>query len=191
MKEYINHFQFDTQGVSNLKNNIKAYFNSYNFKLEKEEENQIIFIKKWSFLSGYALNPLNLKTRIEINITKKQTVTINYQVNSNGFGFISPIAFSLFYERFLTNLQHFIISKKKYTIDNELLIKSAKKKMLFYIGLLLIVATISFFIGHTLSDFTGSKLLYYFVFILGIKATTTLINNYLIKTNTSEKRLTS
>ena len=113
MKEYINHFQFDTQGVSNLKNNIKAYFNSYNFKLEKEEENHLFYIKKWSFLSGYTLNPLNLKTKIEINITKNQTITINYQVTSNGFGFISPIAFSLFYERFLTNLQHFIISKKK------------------------------------------------------------------------------
>ena len=187
MKEYINHFQFDTQGVSNLKNNIKAYFNSYNFKLEKEEENHLFYIKKWSFLSGYTLNPLNLKTKIEINITKNQTITINYQVTSNGFGFISPIAFSLFYERFLTNLQHFIISKKKYTINNELLIKSAKKKMLFYIGLLLIGIITCSFIGHTLSDFTGSKLLYYFVFILGIKATTTLINNYLIKTNILQK----
>ena len=188
MKEYIKHFQYEIKNTVNLKTNIKKYFETYNFKLEKEDENQIIFIKKWSFFSGYTLNPFNLKTKIDINIHESKSISINYQVTSDGFGFITPIAFSSFYECFLSNLKLFLSTKKSYVTKNELLIKSAKKKMLFYIGLMLVGTSVSFFLGHRLSNLSGNKLLYYFGFIIGVKITTVLINKYLIKTNTLKKQ---
>ncbi|GAA4810848.1 hypothetical protein [Litoribaculum gwangyangense] len=108
MKEYDKIFEFELKNNSNLKNKFKRYFNSYNITVAKDENNKILFEKKRSILDGWKLNILNWESKIKIDLTENDKVKINHKVISNGFGFITPIAFSPLFEKYLFNLEKFI-----------------------------------------------------------------------------------
>ena len=85
MEKYNNNFEFTFSNNSEAKEKLKSYFKFYDFELIKNEKENLLFVKKWSILSGWRINPLNWETKIDIKLTENNRVIINHIVNSNGF----------------------------------------------------------------------------------------------------------
>jgi hypothetical protein len=189
MKEYNKNFEFILKNDLKLKEKLKKYFFKYNYKQIKGLENQFSFVKKWSLLDGFTLNILNWETKINIEVIENKKVLMKHTVITNGFGCISPIAFRSLFEKFLCNLEKHINQNEKYEKKNNLIIKSGKIKLLKYISVLIIGATIGIYFGVILRNLTEIKLFGYLGIIIGTIATEKILNRYLIKKNSSQQHL--
>ena len=65
MEKYNNTFEFTVSDSSKTKEKLKSYFNSYDFDQVKDEKENLLFVKKWSILNGWELNPLNWHTMMK------------------------------------------------------------------------------------------------------------------------------
>ena len=189
MKEYEKRFEFDIEDNSNLKKKLMKYFTSYNLTKVKDENSTIILEKKWSLLDGWKLNILNWETKIGINLDENNKVKINHKVITNGFGYITPIAFSSLFEKYLINLEKFINQNESFERKNNELIKLGKVKMLKYIGILIVGILIGFYFGYILENLTEIKLFGYVGIIIGALVSEKILNNYLIKNNTLQQHI--
>ncbi len=189
MKEYEKNFEFDIEDNVNLKKKIIKYFTSYNLTKVKDENNTIILEKKWSLFDGWKLNILNWETKIGINLDENKKVKINHKVITNGFGYITPIAFSSLFEKYLINLEKFINQNESFEKKNNELIKSGKIKMFKYFGILIVGISIGFYFGYILKNLTEIKLFGYVGIIIGTLVSEKILNNYLFKNNTLQQRI--
>ena len=189
MKEYDKSFEFNLVNNSNLEKRIERYFKAYNLTKVKDENNNILFEKKWSFLDGWKLNILNLETKIRIDLNENNKVKINHNVITNGFGFITPIAFSSLFEKHLFNLEKFINLNEPFERKNNELIKLGKLKMLKYIAILILGISIGFYVGNIIEKLTEIKLFGYLTIYIGVLGTEKIMNFYIIKKNTLQHRV--
>ena len=187
MKDYNGNFEFDLIDNFNLKDKIKKYFEVYNFELLKDENNNLVFVKKWSLLNGWRINPLNWETEINIKLSEKNKTVINHTVISNGF--LTPIAFTSLFKSFLLNLEKFINQNIDFKEKNSPKIKLAKEKVLKYHGLLIIGILLGLVFGIILSNLTGMKLFGTVGIIVGAITSEKFMNQYLIKNNTLQHRV--
>lgn len=59
MEKHNNNFEVTVSNNSKTKEKLKSYFKSYHFEQVKEENENLLFVKKWSILNGCKFNPLN------------------------------------------------------------------------------------------------------------------------------------
>lgn len=187
MEKYNNNFEFTFSNNSEAKEKLKSYFKFYDFELIKNEKENLLFVKKWSILSGWRINPLNWETKIDIKLTENNRVIINHIVNSNGF--LTPIAFKSLYENFLSNLEQFVELNEKHKAKNIQAVKLAKEKVYKYHGILILGILIGLFLGIIITNVTGIKLFGTVGVIIGTIATEKIMNKYLIKNNNLQQRV--
>ena len=129
MEKYNNNFEFTVSNNSKTKEKLKSYFKSYDFEQVKDENENLLFVKKWSILNGWKFNPLNWETKIDIKLSENNKVIINHIVHSNGF--LTPNAFKSLFEKFLLNLEQFVEFNIKHKPNNIQEIKLAKENFDF------------------------------------------------------------
>ena len=78
MEKYYNNFEFTISNNFETKEKLKSYFKSYDFEQIKDENENLIFVKKGSILNGWKFNPLNWETKIEIKL-----INANYLNNTS------------------------------------------------------------------------------------------------------------
>ncbi|WP_370407858.1 hypothetical protein [Tenacibaculum dicentrarchi] len=184
MKEYFNDVEFKVKDNLKLKSNLKNYFESDGFIAVENEKDQLLFTKKSTLLDGWKLNILNWEAKINIEVKQKDNVVIHHNVKTKGFGFITPVAFSRLFEKYLYHLESYINNNECYKSKNIELIKLGKIKMLKYIALLILGIFTGLCLGSVLENMTGIELLGYLGIIIGFKGTEIMMNKYLIKKNT-------
>ena len=187
MGKYINNFEFTISNNSETKEKLKSYFKSYDFEQVKDENEKLLFVKKWSILNGWKFNPLNWETKIDIKLTENNKVIINHIVHSNGF--LTPIAFKSLFEKFLLNLEQFVEFDIKHKPNNIQEIKLAKEKVFKYHGILILGTVVGMFLGIIISNATGIKLLGTVGIIVGTIATEKIMNKYLENNNNLQHRI--
>ena len=187
MEKYINNFEFTISNNSETKEKLKSYFKSYDFEQVKDENENLLFVKKWSILNGWKFNPLNWETKIDIKLTENNKVIINHIVHSNGF--LTPIAFKSLFEKFLLNLEQFVEFNEKHKTKNIQEGKLAKEKVYKYHGILILGILIGLFLGMIMTNVTGIKLFGTVGVIIGAIATEKIMNKYLMKNNNLQQRV--
>ena len=186
MEKYNNNFEFTVSNNSKTKEKLKSYFKSYDFEQVKDENENLLFVKKWSISNGWKFNPLNWETKIDIKLSENNKVIINHIVHSNGF--LTPNAFKSLFEKFLLNLEQFVEFNIKHKPNNIQEIKLAKEKVFKYHGILILGVVVGMFLGIILSTATGIKLLGTLGIIVGAIATEKIMNKYLENNNNLQQR---
>jgi hypothetical protein len=187
MEKYNNNFEFTVSNNSKTKEKLKSYFKSYHFEQVKDENENLLFVKKWSISNGWKFNPLNWETKIDIKLSENNKVIINHIVHSNGF--LTPNAFKSLFEKFLLNLEQFVEFNIKHKPNNIQEIKLAKEKVFKYHGILILGVVVGMFLGIILSTATGIKLLGTLGIIVGAIATEKIMNKYLENNNNLQHRV--
>lgn len=187
MKDYNNNFEFSISNDLETTKKLKAYFKSYDFELIKDEKKNLIFVKKWSILNGWKFNPLDWESTIDIKLTQNKKVIINYIVHSNGH--LTPVAFKSLFEKFLSNLEQYIVFNVNHKIKTNQDVKLAKEKVFKYHGILILGIIVGVFLGIIMSNATGINLLGTAGIIVGAIATQKLLNKYLIMNSNIQHRL--
>ena len=188
MKEYNSSIEFEIKNNSETKNKLQRYFNSYNFKVVKNET-EFIFEKKWSILDGWKLNILNWESKIKIEFVENNKIVIYHNVITCGLGVITPIAFSSLFQKYLDNLEKYLNKNETYERKNIELIRLGRIKLLKYSVILILGILTSFYLGGFLEEITETKIFRYLGIITGILITEKIMNNYLIKNNTLQHHI--
>ena len=187
MEKYYNNFEFTISNNFETKEKLKSYFKSYDFEQIKDENENLIFVKKGSILNGWKFNPLNWETKIEIKLIENKKVSIKHIVQNNGF--LTPIAFTSLFEKFLLNLEQFVKFNKKHKPKNIHEIKLAKEKVFKYHGILILGVLAGMLLGIIMSNATGIKLLGTVGIIVGAITTEKVMNRYLKNNNNLQHRV--
>ena len=182
-----NKFEFTISNNFEIKEKLKSYFKSYDFEQIKDEKENLIFVKKWSILNGWKFNPLNWESKIDIKLTENNKVIIKHIVHGNGF--LTPIAFTSLFEKFLSNLEQFLKYNKEHKTKNIQEVKLAKEKAFKYHGILILGVLTGLILGIIMTNATEITLLGTFGIIVGAIATEKIMNRYLIKNNNLQHRI--
>lgn len=177
MSPFEKEFGFKTENGQLSSKKLKNYFTKYNFKLREDQNNKIIFFKKFSFLQGWHINPLNWESEIVIYISDK---IIKIKYTNYGNATITPFAFENLFNLFFNNLELYLTKSTNYELNNQTIIKKAKQKVLFHF--LIIAACICFFIllGIFFKQEFNSEFLNKFGILIGAIFSLKLINQYWI-----------
>ena len=180
MKTYTQIYTFKIDHPARFKEKLNQYLAAYNFELQSDSADRIIYIKKGSFFDGWKLNPLNRKSTIEIDLTQNKKVSIQFEIDGI---YITPIVFATLFDAFFYNLEQFVNYNSDFKEINHHEIVKAKKKMLTYLGVILLGAVIGLLIGIAISKAIGLKLFEYAGIIFGVMATEKFLNEKLNNNN--------
>jgi hypothetical protein len=180
MKGYTRKFEFSTHGNHHARDKMKHYFEAYNFKITKENDEQFVFAKKWSILVGWRLNPLNWESVVEVTFREKDKLHVHHTAATSGY--ITPVAFATLYESYLLNLERYLNENIDFVGTNAAAINKAKVDVMKYHGILLVGLLIGSAVGIAVAQATEIKLLGYLGIFLGVILTERIMNNYLEKT---------
>lgn len=181
MEHYKKTFRFKNgHNLDNTKLKIQNYFKFYNFQILEQEENNFIFFKKFSILSGWKFNPIDWESQVNIQLTEN-TITIKYVNEGNAQ--ITPFAFNEFFISFFTNLQLYINKSIDFKENNNAIIKKAKQKVV--LQFLLVFVLLGFFYAITHSIFEQSKIITIGIIIASLLSLK-LVNQYWQSKNDTE-----
>lgn len=180
MKDYTRKFELSTHGNQHVRDKMKHYFEAYHFKITKYNIEELVFVKKWSLLAGWRLNPLNWESVVEVTFAENDKVHIHFTAVTNGY--ITPVAFAALYESYLLNLERYLNENIEFVAKNAISIKKAKVDALKYHGILLAGLLIGAAFGIVVAQATEIKLFGYIGIFLGVIFIERILNNYLEKT---------
>lgn len=90
MKIYKKDFTFIVDDVDDLKRKVQVYFQFYGFQISGIKNDQIIFIKKSSLITGWSFNPLNWESKV---LVKYVNNTLKVSYSNTGNNQLTPFAF--------------------------------------------------------------------------------------------------
>ncbi|WP_026775227.1 hypothetical protein [Polaribacter sp. Hel_I_88] len=173
MEHYKKTFRFKNEhNLANTKLKIKNYFEFYNFQYEEQDENNFIFFKKFSFLSGWKFNPLHWESQVNIQLTEN-AITIKYVNEGNAH--ITPFAFNELFIRFFSNLQRYVSKSIDFKENNRILFKKAKQKVVFQFLIVFVFMGLLYTVIHS---FFGQSKIMYLAFMIACLLPLKLVNQY-------------
>ena len=181
MENYKKIFKFENEhNLADTKLKLQNYFKFYNFQYLEQEGNNLIFFKKFSFVSGWKFNPIHWESQVHIHLTEN-AITIKYVNEGNAQ--ITPFAFNEFFISFFTNLQLYINKSINFKENNIAIIKKAKQKVV--LQFLLVFVLLAFFYSITYSIFEQTKIITIGIIIASLLSLK-LVNRYWQSKNDTE-----
>ncbi|WP_439130166.1 hypothetical protein [Polaribacter sp.] len=181
MDFYQKKFEFALENKSNFEEKLIRYFELYDFKKNKIDNNEFTFYKKWSLFDGWKTNPLNWKSKLIIKQFEDKLI-IDYAVDGNGQ--ITPIAFESLFENFITNLIQYLNTNKDFVKSNAQEIAKAQKKIIKFFLFIILGIGLGFIVGYLFEKLTDSKIIGTFTMLASGYLSLKILNNLILEKQT-------
>lgn len=151
---------FQITDKTQLTERIVDYFVKSKFKFVEINKDKLKFIHRSSFFDTWTTNPLEWGSEIIISLNDNELTAV-FCVNTQGQ--MNSIEEENVWNGFIYNFRTFINEKSDFNMVYKKNTATVKKSRLIYVGWTILGVVVGGIMGIFLSNFTGSKLIGYFI----------------------------
>lgn len=162
MKYFEREIEFEVNDFENVREAISSYFELYNFKKFRVEEQCLMFKKNEKFLSSWSFNPLKWYSFITVKLIDSKKIQTTFSLSTTHL--INGLKELEIWNIFIINFKNYLINNKNYS-ENELnkAIKKSKLNGAFFFATILFIGLLAGLLKYFITHFSGYSIPNYFI----------------------------
>ncbi|MBW7952386.1 MAG: hypothetical protein H3C56_07505 [Chitinophagaceae bacterium] len=162
MEYFEREIEFEVNDFENVREAISSYFELYNFKKNREEEDCLMFKKNEKFLSSWSFNPLKWYSFITVKLIGTKKIRAGFFLSTTHL--INVLKEIEIWNIFIVNFKNYLTNNNNYS-ENELNKAIKKSKLIggFFFATILFVGLLAGLLKNFITHFSGYSIPNHFI----------------------------